>query len=197
MTSGDNLSSQGAETPPVIRDRRKVDPNTGQVRLAETQTDAAQATEPQPPVSDELQTVRSELEERTEDLARAQAELVNYRRRVERDRQLAGESARAEVLTALLSVLDDIAAARVAEELTGPFAAVAEKFEAALARFGLERFGEVGQAFDPALHEALTHQTTADAPAGGPSIGLVMQPGYRMGERLLRAARVGVLEGMT
>ncbi|MDR2454714.1 MAG: nucleotide exchange factor GrpE [Bifidobacteriaceae bacterium] len=139
----------------------------------------------------ELIAAREELALRTEDLQRVSAEYANYRRRVDRDRGVAGEQARAEVLAAVIPVLDDIDAARGAGDLEGPFKAVAEKLEAALARFGLERYGQVGDRFDPTVHEALFHQTKADA--AEPAVAVVLQPGYRMGERLLRAARVGVV----
>ena len=74
----------------------------------------------------------------------------------------------------------------------GPFAAVAEKLEATLVKFGMERFGQVGDPFDPAVHEALMHQTSEEAT--GPSVSLVIQPGYRAGERILRPARVAVVD---
>jgi molecular chaperone GrpE len=140
----------------------------------------------------ELIATQAELAERTDDLARVQAEYANYRRRVERDSALAGANGRAEVLTALIGVLDDIDAARAAGELTGPFGAVAEKLEAAVERFGMERYGAEGEAFDPVVHEALMH-TVAEG-VDGPTVGMVLQPGYRVGERVLRPARVQVLD---
>jgi molecular chaperone GrpE len=138
-------------------------------------------------------TARAELAERTDDLRRVQADYANYRKRVDRDRALAGELGRGEVLAALISVLDDIDAARVAGELTGPFAAVAEKLEATVGRFGMERYGQVGDPFDPTVHEALAHEVSSDA-EGGSRVALVIQPGYRIGERVVRAARVGVVD---
>jgi molecular chaperone GrpE len=141
----------------------------------------------------EVIAARAELAERTEDLQRVQADYANYRKRVDRDRAVAGDLGRAEVLAALISTLDDLDAARAASDLTGPFAAVAEKLEATVGRFGMERYGEVGDPFDPAIHEALIHEVSSDA-TGGPAVSLVIQPGYRMGERVIRAARVGVVE---
>jgi molecular chaperone GrpE len=140
----------------------------------------------------ELIAARAELEERTDDLARVQADYANYRRRVERDRAQAGEFGRAEVLLALLPVLDDLDAAKAAGELDGPFAAVADKLMTTLAKFEMERFGQVGDPFDPTIHEALMHQTSEEAT--GPAVSLVIQPGYRAGERILRPARVGVVD---
>jgi molecular chaperone GrpE len=152
---------------------------------------AARALEDGVVAAAELISAREELAIRTEDLQRVAAEYANYRKRVDRDRNVAGDQARAEVLTALIPVLDDVDAARAAGDLDGPFKAVAEKLEATVERFGMERYGAVGEAFDPTIHEALLHQVQADATE--PTISLVLQPGYRMGERVLRAARVGVV----
>jgi molecular chaperone GrpE len=139
----------------------------------------------------ELIAAREELAIRTDDLQRVAAEYANYRKRVDRDRAMAGQQARADLLTALVPVLDDVDAARTAGELDGPFKAVAEKLESTLERFGMERYGAQGDAFDPTIHEALFHQT--DPAVEEPRIAIVMQPGYRMDERVLRAARVGVV----
>lgn len=124
------------------------------------------------------------------DLQRERAEFVNYRRRVERDRDVAGTEARDAVLGALLPVLDDIDGARSHGDLTGPFAAVADKLDATLHRLGLEPFGEAGEVFDPALHEALLQDgaTAVDVP----TCTQVLQRGYRAGDRVLRPARVAV-----
>ena len=124
------------------------------------------------------------------DLQRERADFVNYRRRVERDRELTGTEARGAVLAALLPVLDDIEGARAHGDLTGPFASVAEKLHAVLARLGLEPFGEVGEAFDPALHEALLQDASTEVQE--PTCTQVLQRGYRTGERVLRPARVAV-----
>jgi molecular chaperone GrpE len=115
---------------------------------------------------------------------------------VERDRDVARETAVAGVLEQLLPVLDDVHLARQHGDLEGtPFAAIADKLESVLGRFGLARFGEAGEAFDPAVHEALIH-TEADLPEGteGTTVVQVLQPGYRAGDRVLRAARVAVAD---
>jgi molecular chaperone GrpE len=134
--------------------------------------------------------------ERLNDLQRVQAEYVNYRRRVERDRDVARDLAVGSVLESLLPVLDDIHLARQHGDLDdGPFAAIADKLEATLARYGLERFGAVGEPFDPAVHEALMH-TEADLGEGVDvtTVTQVLQPGYRQGDRVIRAARVAVAD---
>lgn len=184
------------EPPVVIKDKRKVDPVSGQPRVAQASDEAlTDALEGEVIAAAELIAAREEVAARTEDLQRLSAEYANYRKRVDRDRSLAGLAGQAEVLTSVIPVLDDIEAARTAQELDGPFGAVATKLEAALAKFGLERYGAEGQPFDPKIHEALLHQTSPDV--DGPTIFMVLQPGYRMGEQLLRAARVGVADAET
>ncbi len=134
--------------------------------------------------------------ERLADLQRLQAEYVNYRKRVERDRDVARESAVASVLEALLPVMDDVHLARQHGDLEGgPFAAIADKLETVLGRAGLQRFGEPGEAFDPAVHEALMH-TQAELAEGTDvtTVVQVLQPGYKVGDRVLRAARVAVAD---
>ena len=207
-----------APSGPVVRDRRRLDPETGQVRtgtergadgdLAETnapeQSSAEAADAPGgTPVADsslELEAARALAEERLADLLRLQAEYVNYRRRVERDRDVARENAVAGVLEALLPVLDDVHLARQHGDLeSGPFAAIADKLESVLARFGLSRFGEPGETFDPTVHEALMH-TEAELAEGTTetTVVQVLQPGYRQstgsGDKVLRAARVAVAD---
>jgi len=137
--------------------------------------------------------------ERLADLQRLQAEYVNYKRRVDRDRAVVQERAVHSVLEAVLPVLDDISAAREHGDLAdGPFAAIADKLEGTLAKFGLERYGAPGEEFDPNLHEALMHTAwPADgslAAAESTTVVQVLQPGYRAGEQVLRAARVAVAD---
>ena len=125
-----------------------------------------------------------------------EAEFYNYRRRVERDRAVARDLAVAGVLEALLPVLDDVHLARQHGDLeAGPFAAIAEKLETVLSRFGLERYGEPGEPFDPTVHEALVH-TQAELAEGTTETTVVQifQPGYKVGDRVVRAARVAVAD---
>ncbi|HEY2553187.1 MAG TPA: nucleotide exchange factor GrpE [Streptosporangiaceae bacterium] len=132
------------------------------------------------------------LAERTADLQRLQAEYANYRKRVERDRMAVREQALANVLSELLPVLDDIGRAREHGELTGGFKSVADSLEAAVAKLGLTTYGESGEPFDPNVHEALMHSYSADV--SEPSCVQILQPGYRVGDRILRPARVAVAE---
>jgi molecular chaperone GrpE len=141
---------------------------------------------------DEMTELKTHLAERTADLQRLQAEYVNYKRRVERDRDLVRESATANTLTALLPVLDDIDRARDHGELEGGFKAVAESLERVVATLGLERFGKPGEEFDPRIHEALMHDYADDVDTV--TAQTILQVGYRVGERILRPARVAVVE---
>jgi molecular chaperone GrpE len=212
----DPITGDGpAEPGPVIRDRRRLDPQTGQVREAYAAGAKPAAEAPAPdelaapeangtaPVvaeetvpASELAAARAEALERLGDLQRLQAEFVNYRRRVERDRDVARDSAITGVLEALLPVLDDVHLARQHGDLeSGPFAAIADKLEAVLERYGLVRYGEPGETFDPAVHDALVH-TEAELAEGTTetTVVQVLQPGYRAKDRVLRAARVAVAD---
>ena len=128
----------------------------------------------------------------TADLQRLQAEYANYRKRVERDRAVASEVATAAVLTELLATLDDIERAASHGELTGGFKAVADQLASITNRFGLEKYGVEGEAFDPQIHEALMHETSADIAVA--TATKILQPGYKYKERILRPARVAVTE---
>ena len=177
---------------PVIRDRRRLDPETGAVREpAAPAGDGDVDSTPAPGTTGEG-ALETTLAERTADLQRVQADYANYRRRVERDREAVRELALVNILTNLLPVLDDIGRARDHGELEGGFKSVADALEAAVGKLGLERFGEPGEPFDPSVHEALTHAHSADVTE--PTAVQVFQPGYRIGARVVRPARVGVAE---
>ena len=128
----------------------------------------------------------------TADLQRLQAEYSNYRKRVERDRALSHELAISAVLTELLATLDDIDRAADHNELSGGFKAVADQLTAITNRFGLEKYGTEGEPFDPQIHEALLHETSADVAVATAS--KILQPGYKYKERILRPARVAVTD---
>ncbi|MEU4653303.1 nucleotide exchange factor GrpE [Streptomyces sp. NPDC023723] len=140
----------------------------------------------------QLDQVRTALGERTADLQRLQAEYQNYRRRVERDRVAVKEVATANLLTELLPVLDDIGRAREHGELVGGFKGVGESLEAVAAKLGLQQFGKEGEPFDPTIHEALMHSYAPDVTET--TCVAILQPGYRIGERTIRPARVAVAE---
>lgn len=217
-------------TGPVIRDKRRLDPETGQVRapsgpaaseepevvdgdvLAEGDDAFGGAVGDALPGGDEGAAAQAGAQgapadgahpdtqlaaDRLEDLRRLQAEYVNYKRRVDRDRVLDREAGTSAVVEALLPVLDDLHMAREHGELVeGPLLAIADKLEATLGRFGVARLGAVGEVFDPAVHEALMHLPDADLPEGATetTIVQVMQPGFKVGDRVVRAARVAVAD---
>lgn len=173
----------------VIRDKRRLDPVTGQVREAPA---AAAPEAPAPGGQSVGDGAADELAERTADLQRLSAEYANYRRRVERDRLSVVEGAQDRVLAALLPVLDDVDRAREHGDLDGAFKAVAEQLIAVLAKHGLAAFGEPGEAFDPTRHEAVMHSVSADV--DGPTCVGVMRRGYQRGDRVLRPAMVAVAD---
>ncbi|MEU9301247.1 nucleotide exchange factor GrpE [Streptomyces sp. NPDC048269] len=140
----------------------------------------------------QLDQARTALGERTTDLQRLQAEYQNYRRRVERDRITVKEIAVASLLSELLPTLDDIGRAREHGELVGGFKSVAESLETVAAKMGLQQFGKEGEPFDPTIHEALMHSYAPDVTET--TCVAILQPGYRIGERTIRPARVAVAE---
>ncbi|MGP0224164.1 MULTISPECIES: nucleotide exchange factor GrpE [unclassified Paenarthrobacter] len=195
---------------PVIRDNRKVDPETGAARHPHGESADAAESDAAPTEGDALSqaeeilngvevpaeesvasgaAAEAQATELRNDLLRLQAEYVNYRKRVERDRAVAGEMAVIGVLNSLLPVLDDVDAARQHGDLEdGPFAAIATKLENALKTYGLERISETGVEFDPTIHEALIQQPGEDIEVD--TVSQVLRSGYRSGERVLRAAQV-------
>ena len=174
---------------PVVRDRRRIDPETGEARHDDseerlTDEDLARLLEEPAPET-------GAASEHLDDLKRVQAEYANYRRRVDRDRHVARELAIVEMMTGFLPVLDDLDLAEAHGDLEGsPLELVAQKLRAQFERYGLEKVGEAGEPFDPKLHEAIAQLPSADVEVE--TIAEVVQPGYRLGERLLRAAKVAV-----
>jgi len=194
-------SEESEPTGPKVTDKRRLDPKTGAVR---GKAHVAPEVSAAPNVPGEVSSVEGEeihpdttlAADLTRDLQRLQAEYVNYKKRVDRDRELHHHVAVSSVVEALLPVLDDVHLARQHGDLEGgPFAAIADKLEATLAKFGVERFGQPGDAFDPTVHEALMH-IEAELAEGTEvtTVVQVLQPGYKMGERLVRAARVAVAD---
>ena len=231
---------------PVIRDLRRIDPRTGQVRNPGPEAPGSAARGPgkppagpgrhsaaapgstpgagpeaapprgpadgpggahpgdrpaagggpgpaaEPGAADGERELAAKLAERTADLQRVSAEYANYRKRVERDRLVVREQALANVLIALLPVLDDIGRARDHGELSGGFKSVADSLESTVAKLGLVSFGTEGEPFDPNVHEALMHSYSTGVTE--PTCVQILQPGYKVGERIVRPARVAVAE---
>ncbi len=177
----------------IIRDKRRLDPLSGELR----DQGAANPSPPGDEPAAAAEPVTDAVAELTADLQRVSAEYANYRKRIERDRIAVVEMATAGLLNGLLPVLDDIDRARQHDDLTGAFKGVGEALEALTAKLGLERFGAVGEVFDPAVHEALM-QVEPDPEQSVATCAAVLQPGYRLGAaggRVLRPARVSVAEG--
>ena len=172
-----------------VTDKRRIDPDTYILRDIDAQPESGEVRQPDEagvPATDE----EDKLAELTNDLQRVQAEYTNYRRRVDRDRELVKENAIGSVIAALLPVIDDIDRAREHGELDGAFRSVGEALEGALAKLGLEKFGVANEPFDPNLHEALSTDSREDITE--PTVTALYQPGYRYAGRVLRPARVAV-----
>ena len=154
---------------------------------------------PEKELSDAVDEVLSQTQEiadpiitLTADLQRLQAEYANYRKRVDRDRSVAAEFSIAAVLAELLPVLDDLDRAAEHGELTGGFKAVADRITANVERLGLTKFADAPVAFNPEIHEALTHEVSKDV--SEPTASKILQPGYKFKERVIRPARVAVTD---
>ena len=201
---------------PRIRDKRKIDPQTGEARSGEARPDArepqaedgssadvesaddlVEAEGPDVELSDDDMALLAEAErdlvaEYRERAARAEAELKNFRTRVERDRAANREAVIAEVIRTLVPAIDDLDRAEAHGDLTegSPLAIVASKLRGGFEKYGLRRVGEKGEAFDPNFHEALVQLPTPGATSQ--TIADVIEPGYALGDRLIRAAKVAV-----
>jgi molecular chaperone GrpE len=179
---------------PVINDKRKVDPETGEVR--EPVVDAADEPDGEALSDDDLALLadaeRDLVAEYRDRAARAEAELKNFRTRVERDRAANRETVIAEVLRNLLPAIDDLDRAETHGDLVdgSPLAIVAQKLRAGFERYGLKKIGEKGETFDPKLHEAIVQVYSKDVSVN--TVADVIEPGYALGDRLLRAAKVAV-----
>jgi molecular chaperone GrpE len=193
--------SEGREDEPVtVTDKRRVDPQTGEVREpagGQERSDPGYGTGPAPSGSapggfaGETPEEADKAAELLGDLQRVQADFANYRKRALRDQQVAGERAKAAVVSQLLPILDDLDRARSHGDLeTSPLKSVADKLTAALAGLGLTAFGAEGDEFDPSLHEAVQHEGEGSKPV----LGTVMRQGYKLGDVVLRHALVGVVD---
>jgi molecular chaperone GrpE len=196
----------------VIRDKRRIDPVTGEVRVpageqpagtrpADRAAPGEQMSEHETPVVDEAPPVQpagsggdlaKELAERTDDLKRVTAEYANYRRRVDRDRTLVVDQAAERFAVQLFPIVDDIQRANDHDELTGGFKLVADRILGLLDGLGVEAFGVAGDPFDPSLHEAVIHDTSSEVTV--PTATTVLRQGFRRGDRVLRTAMVAVTD---
>ena len=181
------MTEGNPDEPVTVTDKRRIDPETGEVRhfgAGAAPTGAA----PPAPVADD------QVAELTADLQRVQADFANYRKRALREQEASAERAKAAVVSQLLGVLDDLERARSHGDLeSGPLKSVADKLVGALTGLGLTAFATEGDDFDPALHEAVQHE--GDGGQGSkPVIGNVMRQGYKLGEQVLRHALVGVVD---
>ena len=181
-----------------VSDKRRIDPETYEVREniaarnsslgVDDALDAEQAAASA--IEGDVAGVEAKVAELTADLQRVHAEYANYRKRVDRDRELVKDVAIGNVIAELLPIVDDIERAREHGELEGAFRSVGEALENTFQRLGLEKFGAAGEEFDPMVHEALTSEES-DA-VSVPTVTTVYQPGYRYAGRVLRPARVAV-----
>jgi molecular chaperone GrpE len=185
------------QEPVTVTDKRRIDPVTGEVRdpsgpassgpAPDGAPEAEQAAAPGAAAdSDEVAELKSTLQ-------RVKAEYDNYRKRTLRDQQMIADRAKVTVVSQLLGVLDDLDRARSHGDLeSGPLKSVADKLVGALEQLGLTPFGEEGDEFDPALHEAVQHEGDGTNPV----VGTVMRRGYKVGEQVVRHALVGVVDSV-
>ncbi|HQA24173.1 MAG TPA: nucleotide exchange factor GrpE [Rhodoglobus sp.] len=203
----DNNDERHENEEPVIRDKRRIDPETGDVREPDAaavgdDTPAAEAVDADgADAAEELsdadqalldQAAQDLVAEMRSDMLRAQAELVNFRTRVERDRAANREAVIAEVIRSLLPALDDLARAEAHGDLIegAPLTIIAQKLRGAFEKYGLRQIGEKGETFDPAFHEAVVQLPSPDVTVN--TIADVIEPGYVLGDRLVRPAKVAV-----
>jgi molecular chaperone GrpE len=179
------VSSNDSHEPVTVTDKRRIDPETGEIR------DAASAPAPSGPAPEAAAPASDEVAELKSTLQRVKAEYDNYRKRALRDQQVVAERTKAAVVTQLLGVLDDLDRARNHGDLeSGPLKSVADKLATALEGLGVSGFGDEGDEFDPSLHEAVQHEGEGTHPI----VGTVMRRGYKVGDQVVRHAMVGVVD---
>jgi molecular chaperone GrpE len=181
------VSSNDPHEPVIITDKRRVDPETGEIR----ERPAGPVPSGPAPAAAAESGGADTVAELTADLQRVQADFANYRKRALRDQQLTADRTKAAVIAQLLGVLDDLDRARSHGDLeSGPLKSVADKLVTALEGLGLSGFGDEGDEFDPALHEAVQHEGDGTHPV----VGTVMRRGYKVGDLVVRHALVGVVD---
>jgi molecular chaperone GrpE len=179
------VSQNDSHEPVTVTDKRRIDPDTGELREPATGPAPSGSAPAASPENNE------EVDELKATLQRVKAEYDNYRRRALRDQQLIAERTKATVVTQLLPVLDDLERARSHGDLdSGPLKSVADKLATVLEGLGLSAFGDEGDDFDPELHEAVQHEGDGTHPI----IGTVMRRGYKVGDQVVRHALVGVVD---
>jgi molecular chaperone GrpE len=183
------VSQNDSHEPVTVTDKRRIDPDTGEIR---EQSSGPAPSGPAPgEFAGESPEEAGKAAELLSDLQRVQADFANYRKRALRDQQLTADRAKASVITQLLPVLDDLDRARSHGDLeSGPLKSVADKLATALEGLGLSGFGDEGDDFDPALHEAVQHEGDGTHPV----VGTVMRRGYKVGDLVVRHALVGVVD---
>ena len=183
------MSSNDSHEPVTVTDKRRIDPETGEIR--ETATGPAPSGSAPGAVPETAAAENDEVAELKSTLQRVKAEYDNYRKRALRDQQLVAERTKAAVVTQLLPVLDDLDRARSHGDLeSGPLKSVADKLATSLEGLGLSGFGDEGDEFDPSLHEAVQHEGEGTHPI----VGSVMRRGYKVGDQVVRHALVGVVD---
>ena len=173
-------SNEGADAAPAAAEGEKSD--AGET-TGEGQSDSADTLTP-------LGKAKKEAADYLEALQRERAEFINYRNRTQKEQERFRQHGIIDVLTALLPALDDIDRIREHSEMDDSFKAVATKIDKAFEKFGVEKFGEKGEDFDPTKHDAILHKPDADAEKE--TVDTVVEAGYRIGDRVIRAARVVV-----
>ena len=185
------VPAEGTSAPADATTEVEVEPTADSSTAADDEVGDAEQAEPDDVVT--APSPEAQLAERTSDLQRLQAEYANYRKRVERDRQLISENATYRVLGPIIEVIDTIDLAREHVEVAGGFKTVADQLELTVSNLGLTRFGEPGDAFDPNLHEALSHMGT-DPEVEVITCRHIAKAGYKIGDRVVRAAQVLVVD---
>ncbi len=178
------MTASDSHEPVTVTDKRRIDPETGEIRQGATGPAPSGPAPEAPPASDEAAELKATLQ-------RVKAEYDNYRKRSVRQELAAAERAKVAVVTQLLPVLDDLDRARNHGDLeSGPLKSVADKLVTALEGLGLSGFGDEGDEFDPSLHEAVQHEGEGTHPV----VGSVMRRGYKVGDLVVRHALVGVVD---
>ncbi|MDN6555256.1 MAG: nucleotide exchange factor GrpE [Acidipropionibacterium acidipropionici] len=196
MSENENFDPQAEDGGPADDGGADQQPEKGDSQTFEEIVEGVELETPEEQKADDLPSREAQLEsllaERTEDLQRLQAEYVNFKKRSDRERNAARQSGVEKVVSSLVPVLDAIHMAREHGEVTdgSGFKAVTDALEKVAADHDLSAYGEVGDAFDPYLHNALMQIPLPGATVV--SVSQVMGRGYKVGDRVVRPAQVAV-----